>query len=133
MNTKTPLFVVLSLGVAVAMVQGSGVISLWGMAGPADDMKSGDELQSQYDNHSIQEGEGGGFEGTVNPESDSDIVGVILGTVPKMIGLLAVPGLLSVELANLGLWTWAAVPIGLLANIVTYIGGFQVVSGRIYE
>lgn len=133
MNTKTPVFVVLSLGVAVAIVQGSGVINMWGMAGPADDMKSGDELRRQYENHKLQKGEGGGFNGTVNPSSDSDIVGIILGTVPKMIGLLVVPGLLSHELATLGLWTWAAVPIGLLANIVTYIGGFQIVSGRIYE
>jgi len=58
---------------------------------------------------------------------------VILGTVPKMIGLLAIPGLISAELMNLGLWPWVAGPLGLLANIVTYIGGFQVVSGRIYE
>lgn len=132
MNTKTPLFIVLSLGVAVAIVQGSGVINVWGMSGPADDMQSGDELERQYEDHRLQEGEGGGLNGSVNPESDSDIVGVILGTVPKMIGLLVVPGLLSHELATLGLWTWAAVPIGLLANIVTYIGGFQVVSGRDY-
>jgi len=132
MNTKTPVFVVLSLGVAVAMVQGSGVINLWGTAGPADDLKSGDELERQYEDHQLQDGDGG-LNGSVNPESDSDIVGVILGTVPKMIGLLVIPGLLSHELATLGLWTWAAVPIGLLANIVTYIGGFQVVSGRIYQ
>lgn len=133
MNTKTPLFIVLSIGVATAMVQGSGVVNVWGMAGPTDDLKSGEELQRQHDNHELQESEGDGLQGQVNPGSDSDIVGVILGTVPKMIGLLAVPGLLSVELVNLGLWTWAAVPIGLLANIVTYIGGFQVVSGRIYQ
>lgn len=132
MNTKTPLFVVLSLGVAVAIVQGSGAIGMWGMAGPADDLQSGDELRRQYDNHRLQEGSGG-LNGTVNPESDSSIVGVILGTVPKMIGLLVVPGLLSHELATLGLWSWVAVPLGLLANLVTYIGGFQVVTGRLYE
>ncbi len=135
MNTKTPLFIVLSIGVATAMVQGSGVIDVWGMAGPADNMESADELRDQHANHTLQqdEGDGSGYQGSVNPESDSDIVGVILGTVPKMIGLLAIPGLISAELMNLGLWPWVAGPLGLLANIVTYIGGFQVVSGRIYE
>lgn len=136
MNTKTPLFIVISIGVAVAIVQGSGAINIWGMAGPADNMESAEELQKQSADHSLQQGEGdggSGLQGQVNPESDSDIVGVILGTLPKMIGLLAIPGLLSAEMMNLGLWPWVAGPLGLLGNLVTYVGGFQLVTNRMYE
>jgi len=134
MNTKTPLFIVLSIGVATAMVTMSGVTGIWGMAGPADDLVSGDQLKSQAENHSLAGDDAEKpYKGQVNPEADSDITGLIIGTLPKMIGLLAVPGLLSWEMMRLGIWGWAAVPVGLLFNIVTYIGGFQLVTNRRYE
>lgn len=129
MDTKAPLLIIISLGIAVAMWQASGGAAILGNPGPTDDLKSGETINNASGDASVDDGYGG----QVDPQSDSDIVGVILGSLGKFIALLAVPGVLSFELARLGLWWWAAAPLGVMANIVVYIGGFQVVTGRTYE
>lgn len=131
MNTKAPLFLILSLGVAVAMVQGSGVVDLWGTAGPTDDLSSGDKLQEKADSHNLEGAEDeDAYEGQVNDNTDSDFVGLVLGTVPKMLGLLVIPGMMGGELMALGIYSWAAIPLGLLTNLILYIMGFQIATGR---
>lgn len=129
MDTKAPVLIVLSLGVAVAMFQASGAASIL-TAGPSDDLESGDKFRQDASERNVEET---GQRGQVNPESDSDIVGVILGSVPQFFALLGIPGLLSAELMSFGLWSWAAIPLGLLANLITWVGGFQIATGRPWE
>lgn len=128
MDTKAPLLIILSLGVGVAMYQASGAAAIIPY-GPSEDLESGDVVENKSSQHNVEEGVGG----EVNPDSDSNIVGVIIGGSFKFVGLLTIPGLLSLEMMRLGIWSWAAIPLGFLANIITYIGLFQVVTGRIYE
>lgn len=131
MDTKFPLILTLSLGVGVLIFQFSGAGAV--LDNTTDrSFESGEALVGASEDANIENDSAYG--GNVRGDSDSDIVGVILGSVPRMLGLLAVPGILGGELQTLtpAPW-WVAHPIGLFLNIFMYIGGFQVVAGRLYE
>lgn len=131
MDTKFPLILTLSLGVGVLIFQFSGAGAV--LTHSTDrGFQSGEVLNVSAENADV--GNESAYGGQVRGDSDSDIVGVILGSVPRMLGLLAVPGILGSEIQTLtpSPW-WVAHPVGLLMNIMMYIGGFQIISGRIYE
>lgn len=134
MDTKFPLILTLSLGVGVLIFQFSGAGAV--LTNTTDrGFQSGEALTGASENASLEEGNGTSpYGGNVRGDSDSDIVGVILGSVPRMLGLLAVPGIIGSEIQTLtpAPW-WVAHPVGLFLNIFMYIGGFQIVAGRIYE
>lgn len=130
MDTKFPLIAILSIAVGVAIYQASGAAAILGNNGPSDDLQSGDEFRDNVSEHNVEDE---GIQGNVNPEADSDIVGVILGGFGQFIGILTFPGMLSSEMAALGLPLFAAVPLGLLGNLFIYIGAFQVITNRMYE
>jgi len=131
MDTKFPVIIMLSLGVGVLIFQLSGAGALLAHSGNPN-YQSGDVLQGQSENASIENNESYG--GQVRADSDSNIVGVILGSIPRMLGLLAIPGALGSEIQLLTPAPWyVAQPVGMFFNIFVYIGGFQIATGRIYE
>lgn len=132
MDTKLPLMLILCLGVAVAMFQASGAEAVLGNTGPSEDLKSGEQFNESARENNIDD-DAKGYDGNVNPEADSDIVGVILGSFGQFLAILTLPGILGSEMAALGVPAFAAVPLGLLGNMIIYIGGFQVLTNRVYE
>jgi hypothetical protein len=131
MNTKFPVVLVLVIGASVLIFQLSGAVALLDNTS-ARNFDSGAIVQDQNGNYSIENESAYG--GQVNAEADSNIAGVIIGSIPRMLGLLAVPGILGSELQTLTPAPWyVAQPIGGLFNIIVYIGGFQIVTGRYFE
>lgn len=131
MDTKFPVVLVLSIGLAVLIFQLSGAALLLDNAGSIDSSTS-DVLQDQNNRSNIENESAYG--GNIGPDSDSNIVGVVLGSIPRMLGLLAIPGVIGSEIQVLtpAPW-WIAQPVGMFFNIIVYIGGFQIATGRIYE
>lgn len=129
MDTKFPVLLTLSLGLGVLIFQMSGAAALLANTNQPN-LQSGDILT---DNNANIENESA-YGGNIQPDSDSNIVGVILGSIPRMLGLLAIPGMLGSEIQTLTPAPyWLAHPVGLFFNVIVYIGGFQVATGRIYE
>lgn len=129
MDTKFPVLLTLSLGLGVLIFQMSGAAALLANTDQPN-LQSGDILT---DNNANIENESA-YGGNIQPDSDSNIVGVILGSIPRMLGLLAIPGMLGSEIQTLTPAPyWLAHPVGLFFNVIVYIGGFQVATGRIYE
>jgi hypothetical protein len=130
MNTKFPLILTLAIGVAVLIFQLSGA-GLYLENTTSRDFQS-DKIVQNNQEYSIENNSSYG--GDVGASSESNIVGVIIGSIPRMLGLLAIPGVLGSELQTLTPAPYyVAQPIGFLFNIIIYIGGFQIATGRIYE
>lgn len=130
MDTKFPVILTLSIGVGVLIFQLSGAGALLTNTG-SQSYQSDDVLMDQHNNSNIENESAYG--GDVGASSESDIVGVIIGSIPRMLSLLAIPGILGGEIQTLTPAPWyVAHPVGLFFNIVVYIGGFQVATGREY-
>ena len=131
MDTKFPIVLTLSIGLAVLIFQMSGAALLLDNTSQRD-YATGGVLQDQSESASVENESAYG--GNIQPDSDSNIVGVILGSVPRMLGLLAIPGVLGSEIQMLTPAPYyVAHPVGLFFNVIIYIGGFQIATGRIYE
>jgi hypothetical protein len=130
MDTKFPVILTLSIGAAVLIFQLSGAGALFANT-TSQSYASDDVLVDQNDRTNIENESAYG--GQVGASAESDIVGVIIGSIPRMLSLLAMPGVLASELQTLTPAPWyIAQPVGFFFNIVVYIGGFQVATGREY-
>lgn len=128
MDTKFPVLLTLAIGVAVLIFQASGAVAYLENAQERDFQS--DDLVSDNDYDIENES---AYGGDVGASSESDIVGVILGSVPRLLGLIAWPGVMGAELQQLTPAPWyIAQPIGAMFNVIVYIGGFQVATGREY-
>lgn len=131
MDTKFPVIVTLALGAGILIFQMSGA-GMYLDNTNDQNFRSGEILEDKSDIANIENESAYG--GQVRSDSDSNIVGVILGSIPRMLGLLAVPGMLGSELQTLTPAPYyVAHPVGLFLNIFVYIGGFQIAAGRMYE
>lgn len=126
-----PVILTLSIGLGVLIFQSSGAVGLLDHASQSDFQSSG-VIGDNNNQYSIENNSSYG--GQVQETSNNNIFGVILGSIPRMLGLLAIPGYLGSDLQTLtpAPW-WVAQPVGGFINIIVYIGGFQVVTGRFYE
>lgn len=131
MDTKFPVVLVLSIGLAVLIFQLSGAAFFLENTTERE-YASGNILENQ--NNASNVNNESAYGGNIGPDSDSNIVGVVLGSIPRMLGLLAIPGVIGSEIQVLtpAPW-WIAQPVGMFFNVIVYIGGFQIATGRVYE
>lgn len=128
MKAKFPLIFIICLSVAGMMWGLSGVGDVF-VSDPSEDLNSPDEFNDTVENSSLEDG----MEGSSAGSGDGDIIGLILNGGQSIIGILRLVLLLPLELQNMGFPRWFAWPIGLMAELITIIGLFQLMMGRQYE
>ena len=131
MRTKSILGVVLCFGVAFAMIGGSGLGgAIFGEA--PDEHDTIDVIEDNAENASVDEDDGGGLVADVASDSEPTLVGVAISAGQFAASLVGAVVLLPITLMQLGMPTYAAVPLGGMAQIVAFIGLAQFVRGTEY-
>jgi len=125
MRTIAPTFAVLALAVAGMMLGMSGFSAAWGAPAPQTD-RAQDDLNSSAADLAP---ESGPVSGPVSA-ADSSIVGLLASGVQGAVEVAGAVALLPVTLINLGFPAWFAVPLGLVAYILTGIGIVEFATNR---
>lgn len=130
MRGITPVLIVLCIGVAGAMLAGSGFNAAWSAPTP---QASGaqDELNSSASDlkPANRDGDDPVISGPVSA-ADSSIVGLIasgLGTIVSAAGSVV---LFPVTLVNMGFPTWFAYPLGSIAYVVVGVSVIEFATNR---
>lgn len=125
MRTNAVWFIVMALGIASLMWGLSGVGGVLSGPSAADDLSSGDELESQAPGTPQ-------INGSADTNSgESDIVGLILAGGAGVANFIGMAILLPIELQRLGFPHWFAYPIGLGVQFLATIGLVQFVTNRV--
>lgn len=125
MRTIAPVMVVMALGVAGMMLGMSGFNDAWGAPAPQTSAAQ-EELNQSAERVDPQETP---ISGPVSA-ADSSTVGLIasaLGTITDMVAAVVV---LPLTLINLGFPPFFAVPLGLLAQLITGVGLIEFAVNR---
>jgi len=122
----------LSIAVAVLIFQGSGWIAVVGGDDPTQGLGPMGEDVEQKGNSSAIEQESGGISGAATGGDQPLIAFIFQGlsavfTTAKII--VGLPG----ALVSLGMPGWLVYPLGSLLSLLTSIGVFQFVSGRVWK
>lgn len=132
METKTVIGVVLCFGVAFAMLGGSGVGAAVFGENP-DDHETTRAIDKIADNAAVDEDdEDSGLSAEVTGDSEPTLVGVAIAGGQFAVQLVAAVALLPLTLMQLGFPSYAAVPLGGIAQIVGLIGLVQFIRGSEY-
>ena len=129
MRTLPVIGFVLAFGVAFAMFSGSGIgTAVFGTDVTQADQGTAEQLEAL--------GEDAGAEG--DPELAGDVAGddepTVIGLALQAgqfgVSLVAAVAVLPNTLINLGFPAWFAVPLGMAAQVIAFIGLAQFVTGR---
>jgi|APHM01.1.fsa_nt_gi hypothetical protein len=124
MRTTPVIGVVLSLGVAFALLAGSGI-------GPAvfgespGDAESASTLEDIGEESDVSGEDGGGVNADVAGDNEPTLVGFALSGGQFIVQTVGAVALLPITLTRLGLPNYFAVPVGAMAQIIATIGLFQ--------
>lgn len=133
MKTTPVIGVVLSLGVAFALLAGSGIgASVFGAnPGDAESVSTLEDIGEDADVGG--EGEGGGVNADVAGDNEPTLVGFALSGGQFIVQMVGAVGLLPITLTRLGLPNYAAVPMGLTAQAIATVGLFQFLRTGVFE
>ena len=131
MQTKLVIGVVLSFGVAFAMLSGSGVGALFG-ENPEDHETTRAIDAIAEDANVDEDAEDSGLSAEVAGDSEPTLVGVAISGGQFAVQLVAAVALLPVTLMQFGFPAYAAVPLGGVAQIIALIGLVQFIRGSEY-
>jgi hypothetical protein len=124
MRTAPVIGVVLSLGVAFALLAGSGI-------GPAvfgenpGEAESASTLEEIGEEGDVSGEDGGGVNADVAGDNEPTLVGFALSGGQFIVQTVGAVALLPITLTRLGLPNYFAVPVGAMAQIIATIGLFQ--------
>ena len=128
MRTKGVVGVVLSFSLAFALMSGSGIGPAVFGEDPGGAEVSG-VVEDASEDASLDEDDGG-LIADIAGDDEPSIVGLVLSTGAFLTSLLVSVALLPVTLMRLGFPTYAAVPLGGIAQILAFIGLAQFLTGR---
>jgi len=133
MRTTPVIGVVLSLGVAFALLAGSGIgPAVFGESpGDAESASTLEDIGEDADG-SGESGEGG-ISADVAGDNEPTLVGFALSGGQFVVQTVGAVALLPITLTRLGLPNYFAVPVGALAQIVATIGLFQFLRTGVFE
>lgn len=126
MRSNVIFGILLSLGVAGAMIAGSGFGGIMGTGNPVSDAT--DEVESQASNSTL---DNGSISGEKAPGDDASIISLVITGGQRIAEVIGMVVLLPMTLVDLGFPVWFAVPVGAPATIVASIGVIQFVTGRV--
>lgn len=130
MRTTPIIGVVLALGVAFALLAGSGIgASIFGQS--PEDAKSAKTLEEVGEASSVDQEENGDGEGGVSADVAGDneptLVGFAISAGNFFTSLVGAVALLPGTMMRLGFPRYFAMPVGFFAQIIAVIGLFQFV------
>lgn len=129
MRTTPALLIVFSFAAGVLLFQLSGVAALFGTSDPAGDLQSGEEFAEEGEDTILEDEEGGeSFE--PDTRGSDNLVGFIISAFGIIMSYVQLVVFFPVELQNLGVPRFAAIPIGLLIQTMTIFGLAMFASGR---
>lgn len=132
METKTVIGVVLCFGVAFSMLAGSGIGAAIFAENPGDH-ETTRAIDKISDDAQVDEDAGGeGLSAEVAGDNEPTLVGVAISGGQFAVQLVAAVALLPITLMQLGIPSYAAVPLGGTAQIVALIGLVQFIRGSEY-
>jgi PPE-repeat protein len=123
MRGIAPIFVVLAVGVAGAMLGASGFADAWGAPAPQTSAAQ-DEVENASSQVDPQEGP---VAGPVNSR-DSSTIGLLVNAASTFVDVLGAVVLLPLTLSDLGFPAWFAYPVGLIAQTVAGISFLEAVT-----
>jgi hypothetical protein len=126
MRTNVIFAMLLSFGVAGALITGSGFAALIGQGDPVGTV---DDRVSEQANESTLEN--GSVSGEKAPGDDASIISLVISGGQRIAEVIGMVVLLPMTLINLGFPPWFAVPVGAPATIIASIGVVQFVTGRV--
>jgi hypothetical protein len=136
MRSKSVLGVVLAFGLAFAVLSGSGIgAAVFGASpGDADTTRTIEDVgnDSSVDTGDVESGSSDGLSADVAGDNEPTLVGVALSGGQFAAQLVGAVALLPVTLIRLGFPSYFAVPVGLIAQIIAFIGLVQFVRGTEY-
>lgn len=129
MQSKTIMLMVLSFGVAFALLAGSGIgPAVFGESpGGAQTTKTVGDVAGDADIDPDSEGEG--LSADVAGDNEPTLVGVAISGGQFVAQLVAMVTIFPYTLLRLGFPAYFAVPIGSVAQIIVFIGLIQFVRG----
>jgi hypothetical protein len=116
----------LSIGVAGALISGSGFSALVGQGNPVGDATSAVDKQAGQSNL-----ENGSISGEKAPGDDASIISLVISGGKRVAEVVGMVALLPMTLIDLGFPAWFAIPVGAPATIIASIGVIQFVTGRV--
>ena len=128
MRTKGVVGVVLSFSLAFALMSGSGIGPAVFGEDPGGAEVSG-VVEDASEDASLDEDDGG-LIADIAGDDEPSIVGLVFATGAFLTNLLVSVAVLPVTLMRLGFPTYAAVPLGGIAQILAFIGLAQFLTGR---
>ena len=131
MQTKTVIGLVLCFGVAFSMLGGSGIgAAIFGEdPGEHETTRAIDKIAEDAE---VDDDEDSGLSAEVAGDSEPTLVGVAISGGQFAVQLVAAVALLPLTLMQLGFPSYAAIPLGGIAQIVALIGLVQFIRGSEY-
>lgn len=130
METKTVIGLVLCFGVAFSMLGGSGIGAAIFGESPGDH-ETTRAIDKIADSAEVDEDDSG-LSAEVAGDSEPTLVGVAISGGQFAVQLVAAVALLPLTLMQLGFPSYAAIPLGGIAQIVALIGLVQFIRGSEY-
>lgn len=127
MRTLYPVLIVIAIGMASIMWSMSGFGLLFGGDDPVDGLESGQQVNESAEKLSDDESL------EVSDQGRDSFVGSVISGGEQVIGFVKSAVLLPAELQRIGLPPWMAIPLGLGAQSIAFIGFLQFLTGRVYE
>ena len=126
METKSILGVVLSFGVAFALLAGAGVGAVFN-----EDPRGAESTRTLgdiADDASVDREDGDGLAADVGGDNEPTLVGVLISGGQFATSLVGAVTLLPLTLMRLGFPAYFAVPVGAVAQVIAFIGLVQFVG-----
>jgi hypothetical protein len=128
MKTKAPMLFVMAVLVVGMAWQSAGVNAALGVSNsksPASGIDTG-ALNDTADNQNVEEG----LEGAASGSDDGGLIGIAISSGQAVVNIIAVVAMLPIVLDNMGMMGAWAVPLGLLGQLIAFVGIAQFVSNR---
>jgi hypothetical protein len=128
MRTIAATVFILALGVSFSIVTATGLAGVLGADRAPDGSEAQEQLQRANDSVPIDNPDS--FVGGVSQTGDANLIGLIISGFGLISDVVVGVVKLPVTLMNLGLPSYAAIPIGLFTQAITGIGLIEFASNR---
>jgi len=127
MQTKDIFGVVLSFGLAFALVAGVGIGGdvFGASADGAETSRTLEDIQSEASVDEDAKNDEGGLSADIGTDNEPTLVGVAISGGQFLTSLVGAVALLPVTLTRLGFPSYFAIPVGGIAQIIAFIGLVQ--------
>lgn len=135
MRTAPVIFIVLSFGVAFALMSGSGIgqAAFGENPGGAKANSTLGDIGESADAQGDKQDEDSGISADVAGDNEPTLVGFALSGGKFIIQTVVAVALLPMTLTRLGFPSYFATPVGFLAQIVATIGFYQFLRTGVFE